>query len=433
MRVGQPFFRFVSRAGRVALGLLLAAGWAPGGQAQALAVEEGEQFRFRQPRRQQAAVPLRVERNLPVVQATINGAGPFNFLLDTGVAISLITAPHLADSLHLPHGAQFRVVGAGREATGLLAYQTDGVRVALGPNVVAPALTWLVLSEDVLDLSGYVGMPIAGILGSELFRSFVVRFEPEGGRLCFAAPATYRPPKGRNWVRVPLQLAQNKAYITLPICLADSLARPLKLVLDTGAGHALSLETDALPPRVAVPARRLPAQLGRGLTGIVRGHLGRIDSLRLGRYRVPAVLTSFPTPNPLAVRPDEPRDGNLGYELLKRFTLVVDYPHRSLWLRPNTRFAEPFEYNMSGLELRAGGHNLRRYVVASVGVDSPAATAGVLVDDELLSVNFAAAGSLSLNQLTRLLQLTNNHLLFMTLRHADGELYTTYLRLKRQI
>ena len=433
MRVGQLIFCLVGRAGRSALGVLLAAGWALGGQAQELAGKEGELFRFRQPKRQRTAVPLRVERNLPVVRATLNGAGPFNFLLDTGVSTSLITNPRLADSLRLPHGAQFRVVGAGREATGLLAYQADGVRVELGPNVVAPALTWLVLSEDVLNLSGYVGMPIAGILGSELFRSFVVRFEPEAGRLGLAAPATYRPPKGRHWVQVPLQLAQNKAYLTLPVALTDSAARPLKLVLDTGAGHALSLETDALPLRVALPARRLPAELGRGLTGIVRGHLGRVDSLRLGRYRIPAVLTSFPAPNPLAVRPDEPRDGNLGYEVLKRFTLVLDYPHHRLWLRPNIRFAEPFEHNMSGLELRAGGYALRRYAVATVAPDSPAAKAGILVDDELLSVNFAAASVLSLTQLSRLLQSADNHLLFLTLRHADGELYTTYLRLKRQI
>ena len=137
-------------------------------------------FKFRQPKRQRTAVPLRVERNLPVVRATLNGAGPFNFLLDTGVAISLITNPKLADSLHLTHGAQFRVVGAGREATGLLAYQADGVRVELGPNVVAPALTWLVLSDDVLNLSGYVGMPIAGILGSELFRSSEPRMPAMG-------------------------------------------------------------------------------------------------------------------------------------------------------------------------------------------------------------------------------------------------------------
>ncbi len=391
-------------------------------------------FQFAKPKQQRATVPYRIERNLPVVRATLNGVGPFNFLLDTGVATALLTAPGLADSLHLTLGQTFRVVGAGREATGLLAYQADGVRVALaGGSVVAPAMTWLVLSEDALNLSGYVGMPIAGILGSELFRSFVVRFEPEAGQLCFTTPAAFRAPAGRRWARLPLHLAQSKAYLNLPVCLPDSGVQVLKLVLDTGAGHALSLDTDAVPPRIAVPAVRLPADLGRGLTGIVRGHLGRVDSLRLGRYQLRAVLTSFPTPNPLAVRPDEPRDGNLGYEMLKRFTLIVDYSRCELLLRPNVHLREPFEHDMCGLELRASGPDFRRYLAAAVAPASVAEKAGIVPNDELVSINFINVGTLSLSQISRLLHASDGRLLFLTLRHADGEFYTTFLRLKRQI
>lgn len=431
MVIWQLFSRFFGGLRRGAVLLCLGAG---AGTALAQPVERTGPFGFSRPKQRRAVVPYRIERNLPVVRATINGAGPFNFLLDTGVATALLTAPGLADSLHLTHGQVFRVVGAGREATGLMAYQADGVRVALaGGRVVAPAMTWLVLSEDALNLSGYVGMPIAGILGSELFRSFVVRFEPEAGHLCLTAPAAFRAPSGRRWARLPLRLVQNKAYLNLPVCLPDSSAQILKLVLDTGAGHALSLETDAVPSRIAVPTARLPADLGRGLTGIVRGHLGRVDSLRLGRYQLRAVLTSFPTPNPLAARLDEPRDGNLGYELLKRFTLIVDYPHREILLRPNTHFREPFEHDMCGLELRASGPDFRRYVAATVAPASAAEKAGIVPDDELVSVNFINVNILSFNQIFLLLHASEGRLLFLTLRHADGEFYTTFLRLKRQI
>ena len=71
--------------------------------------------------------------------------------------------------------------------------------------------------------------------------------------------------------------------------LTDSLTLPLKLVLDTGASHALSLELDS-DPRLVGPAQRLPTDLGQGLGGTVKGYLGRVAALQLGRVRLRAAV-----------------------------------------------------------------------------------------------------------------------------------------------
>ncbi|GAA3965286.1 aspartyl protease family protein [Hymenobacter antarcticus] len=372
-----------------------------------------------------------MHRNLLVVKALVNGTGPYNFLLDSGVGVSIITAPALADSLGLKHGQQFRVVGAGGLDSGLLAYQTDSVRIAL-PGVVAPHMTWLVLSDDVLNLSGYVGVPIHGILGSELFRSFVVTLRPQLDYLSLNDPATYKQPAGKDWTSIPLTVENNKAYFTAPVQLTDSLTLPLKLVLDTGASHALSLELDS-DPRLVAPARRLPTDLGRGLTGTVHGFLGRVATLHLGRYVLRSVLTSFPDAADVHRRVDVPRNGNIGYELLKRFTLVIDYPHQRLLLRPNVSFRDPFEHDMCGIELLATGPNYRRFVVLRVVPGSPAAIAGLEPDEELLSINLIPANEFSLSELDRMLHSVDGRDLFMILRRPDGNLHTTSVRLKRQI
>ena len=343
-------------------------------------------FAFTQAKHHKATLNFQVQRNLLVVKASLNGAGPFNFLLDSGVGTSIITSPQLADSLRLRTKEYFRVIGMGGTDTGLLAYQTDSVRVEL-PGAVARHMSWLVISEDVFNLSGYVGIPISGILGSELFRSFVVAVHSDTGTLVLTDPATYRAPRGKRWSSLPLSLENNKAYFTAPVQLNDSLTMPLKLVLDTGASHALSLELDS-DPRMTAPTRRLPTDLGRGLSGTVQGFLGRVPVLHLGRYTMRSVLTSFPDAGDVHRRIDVPRNGNIGYELLKRFSLVIDYPHRRLLLRPNTKFHEPFEHDMSGLDLLATGADYRRFLVLRVLPGSPAATAGLEADEELLTVNF---------------------------------------------
>ena len=399
--------------------------------AQAQTAPKAGPFGFDQPRRQNVRIPIQLHRNLLVVKAKVNGTGPYNFLLDSGVGISIMTASTLADSLGLKHGQQFRVVGAGGLDSGLLAYQTDSVSVTM-PGVVAPHMTWLVLSEDVLNLSGYVGVPIHGIMGSELFRSFVVTLRPQLDYLLLSDPATYRTPKGKGWASIPLTLENNKAYFTAPVQFTDSLTLPLKLVLDTGASHALSLEMDS-DPRLVAPARRLPADLGRGLTGTVHGFLGRVAALHLGRYVLRSVLTSYPDAADVHHRIDVPRNGNIGYELLKRFTLVIDYPHQRLLLRPNVSFRDPFEHDMCGIELLATGPNYRRFLVLRVVPGSPAADAGLSPNEEVLSINLVPASEFSLSELDRMLHSIDGRTLFLVLRKSDGEIYATSVRLKRQI
>jgi hypothetical protein len=87
--------------------------------------QSGQPFRLARPGARRAMLKFDMHRNLIVVAARLNGLGPYHFLLDTGVASSLITNPALADSLHLTLGEELRVVGAGGEDTPLRAYRTN--------------------------------------------------------------------------------------------------------------------------------------------------------------------------------------------------------------------------------------------------------------------------------------------------------------------
>lgn len=395
-------------------------------------------FAFVKPGQRAARLPFSSQRNLLIISARLNGRGPYNFMLDTGVATSLLTDPALADSLHLTKGQAYHLLGVGGADSGLRAYETAGVRVSL-PGVEAPATSWLVLNSDVLDLSGYVGMPVHGIIGADLFRSFVVCIRPERHELVLTAPDRYQAPGGRRWTSLPLTLDQGKAYVTASVqqlgAAPDTPPLSLRLVLDTGAGHALSLETTA-DPRLRLPATRLRTDLGRGLAGIVSGSLGRVAGVQLGRYHLPQVLTSFPDSAQVHARltgTERTRHGNLGYEVLKRFITVIDYPHGRLLLRPTPALREPFEHDMCGLDLQAAGPDYRRYLVLRVVPGSPAAAAGIAEGEELISVNLALASSLSISDVNRLLHSQDGRQLYLVLRRADGELYPVSVQLKRQI
>jgi C-terminal processing protease CtpA/Prc len=158
--------------------------------------------------------------------------------------------------------------------------------------------------------------------------------------------------------------------------------------------------------------------------------------VQLGRYELGQVLTSFPDSAQVHARltgTERTRHGNLGYEVLKRFVTVIDYPHGQLLLKPTAALHDPFEHDMCGLDLLAVGANYRQYVVLRVVPGSPAASAGIAEGEELLSLNFTSTSYLSISDLNRLLHSQDGRMLFLVLRRADGELYSTSVRLKRQI
>lgn len=387
-------------------------------------------FTFDSPKQTNTRMPVFVQRNLVIIPVMLNGQGPFNFLLDTGISSSLITDPALRQRLSLRTKERYLVSGAGEEEP-LEAFRVDSVRVQL-KGITCERLPFLILSNDVLNLSGYVGMPIHGLLGSDIFRSFVVEIRPQDQQVVFHNPETYRVPRGNKWTRVPLDIEGNKTYVTVPVALSDSLTLPLKLVLDTGAGHALSIETSS-DPRLKVPPKHLRTQLGRGLNGYINGYLGRVQALQLGKYKVPSLITSFPDAADVAQRADVFRNGNLGFELLKRFVVVIDYTHNRLLLRPNLTFRDPFEHDMAGFEIVASGTELRRYLVTRILPDSPAAAAGLETNDELVSVNLIPTSQLNLTQVSNLFRSYDGRIMLLVLRRPSGKLFTTALQLRRRI
>lgn len=340
--------------------------------------------------RQKEILPFKLIRNLIIIPVEINGKGPYNFVLDTGVGFCIITDPSLIDTLKPTMLRKIRITGFG-EGDDLVAHVIPSLQFKIG-NSVANRLPAAVLQKDAFDLSSFAGMPVFGLIGYEFFNSFIVRIN-----YATSVITMYRQYSGfilRKGVRIPMSIEERKPYINAEISLTNKEAIPAKLIIDTGAGHPLSLETyNGIP--FQVPEINISANLGIGITGPINGFLGRVRFIKIGKFEIKNVLSAFPDYKDAGAKISSVnRAGSIGNNILRRFDVVFDYSRSALYLKKTASFKTPFEHDMSGMELYSAGEGYKRLFVLRVEAFSAAYEAGIQEDDEILAINLKPVADL---------------------------------------
>jgi predicted aspartyl protease len=278
--------------------------------------------------RKRTIIPFRTVRNMVIVTLNINDKGPFNFVLDTGVGIMLITDPKLVDSLNLPSKRTIKVYGVNGES--YEAYVTPNLKIEM-PNISSIGVSAAILKKDHFGLSNYAGMQIHGLLGYEFFRNLAVRFNFGDSTLTVSRPQYLKTM--RKGTKIPLTIEDNKPYINTQIKLPEGKLLATKLLVDLGAGHPMLLD-NLLKEEGGLPQNFIAANLGVGLTGPISGYISRVSELELGGYKLKNVLTSFPDLDYLKnILPTTARDGSIGIGVLRRFDLIIDYSGEAMYLK----------------------------------------------------------------------------------------------------
>ncbi len=388
-------------------------------------------FQFTNKNRQKVKLPFRLERNLIIVPVYINDKGPFNFILDTGVSILIITEPSLKDSIGLKGERSIKIRGLG-EGEDLDAQIISRMKVRIG-KTVAPHLAGAVIEEEHFHLSNYIGLPIYGIIGYDFFNSFTIKINYVTSRLTLYQPERFNRVKFLSrYEAVPILLEDQRPYLISRIQLNNGTSISSKLIIDSGAGHPILLDPNS-DPQLRIPDTTVSAMLGVGLNGPIHGYLGRLNSLRLGDYEIVNPIASFPDYDTLLYTDyDIPRNGNIGNEVLKRFNVVFDYPYSALYLKPNSRFDDPFEHDMSGMSLMSGGDVYRRYFIANIAPGSPADEAGLEINDEILSINLQPTREMSISEIDNLLRSQDKRNLLLEYGR-EGQTSMVVLVLRRRI
>ncbi|MDN5216206.1 aspartyl protease family protein [Fulvivirgaceae bacterium BMA12] len=331
--------------------------------------------------------------NLIIVSLLLNDVLPVKFILDSGVRTSILTERSLSDFLAINYDRKIPLIGT--DGTKLIdAYVASNVTLKL-PGATSKGQGMLVLAEDYLQLKNYLGVEVHGILGYELFSRFIVKINYDKTTVTLYNPDYFKPKKKQEVL--PLTIEDSKPYLFGNVKVGNGQRLPAKLMMDTGASHSILLDKES-HDSINIPEQKIYTTLGRGLGGNIEGFIARVKNVNLGSFEFEEVIGSFPVSETLAemFKPNK-RQGTIGGGLLSKFIVTIDYFNERIYLKKGRKINKGFEYNMSGIEVKAIGNNLNTFVINEITPDSPAERAGLLPGDIIDNLNGHSASNIQLN------------------------------------
>ncbi|MEO0898163.1 MAG: PDZ domain-containing protein [Bacteroidota bacterium] len=338
-------------------------------------------------------IPVEIQNNVVLLPVRVNNSFEMHFILDTGAKTTILTEPTILPFLNVKEFSEITVKGLGRGKE-IKARLARDIKIAM-PGAKGSGINMVVMPEDVISYSGMFGKPVYGIIGFDLFGQFTVEINYQGKYIILHNPFFHKPPKGKKWQTIPIELRQAKPYVTASLENHEGNVITDTWLLDTGASMAISLFRSQL----TLPNKSVQSFLGKGLTGEVHGHLGRNPIFKIGDYELKDIVTGYPDEESLAMFPEEMNwYGNIGSDVMSRFKVVFDYFNNKVYLKKNSDFKKPFDYNNSGLEIITLGAQYENFMIAYVRPNSPAAKAGVQKNDVLMSVNGSPVSGMKIDQ-----------------------------------
>lgn len=385
-------------------------------------------FLFDNPKKKSITFNFKSSNNLIIIPVTINNSDTLNFILDTGVRYPIITELPFVNKLNLNFLQPINVRGLG-EGEQLTAYRSVNNTITLDGLAAYDQEINMVINEN-FQISHILGIPVHGLIGFNLFKDYVVKIDYSEHKITLTKPEYFTYKERERDIVLPLTFEQNKPFVTTSIVTDKNEDVPVKLLVDTGASDAIWLSTNS-DSRISLPENHIETFLGRGLSGDLYGMKGRIGAIWVGPLVLYEPIVAFPE-NELV---DEligknDRNGTLGAEILRRFYVTLDYPGKKLVLRPNGDIKDDFNYNMSGLEVTNPMPGLPIFLVSNIRKNSPAYYAGILENDQIISLNSTSNKSLSLNDINLLFQSQEDRRIKMTVLR-NGEQIKTEFFLKK--
>lgn len=317
-----------------------------------------------------SVVPVDIDGYV-IVEATLNGKGPFAFIFDTGG--HAILTPEVVKTLGLDAGGSGSAGGAGADRLDLQYAKVGSVEIG-GVKLKDQTFFVIPLQYNTLDRAPLP--PLAGILGLEILERLAVQIDYRASTMTFWPRQSYR--YAGKGTALDISFSDD-----IPLATAKLNGISGEFALDTGNGGSTVIQ------HLWAEKNGLADQMKRGIEMVSFGSGGETKNWA---SRIHVFEIAGRTFQNIEGRYAEDKQGsfssrteagNIGTDLLANFTLDFDYSHNRIWFEYVPGYTPP-PFQRSGMSLYRG--EPKKLSVANVLPGGPAAKAGLRKDDVVITI-----------------------------------------------
>lgn len=307
-------------------------------------------------------IPFKLINNLVFIPIKVNGI-ELNFLLDSGVDETLLFSMEEKKEVSFKNVQKIKLRGLGSEEEIEGLKSTNNILETHGLKSINH-LVYIILDQG-FNLSSHIGIPVNGIIGYKFFKNNIVEINYQKKKIfVYRNNGIVINNLDKKFKTIPITIERSKPYVIATAVVEDDNI-PAKLLVDIGNSDSFWIfEND----KIKLPKKNFPDFLGKGFSGDIEGHRAKISNFLLADFKFKKPIVSFPDSNSIKnVKMVTNRIGSVGGEVLKRFTVVMDYAGKKMYLKKNNKFNEPFSYNKSGITVQ---HNGLQWVQETVHLET---------------------------------------------------------------
>ena len=398
-------------------------------------------FGFSQPvfhidnNKSKVVIPFQLINNLIFIPINVNGE-QLTFLLDTGVEETILFSLEDKEEISFFDVKKIKLKGLGG-ADAIEALKSSKNKLEIKGLVDDNHDIYIILDQE-FNFSSQVGIPVNGIIGYHFFKNHLVEINYSKKKIIvYENDKKVKKRIDKKFISENISLENNKPYYNSDITSELSIF-PSKLLLDSGNSDAIWIFSNK-NSTIPLPKITIDDYLGRGFSGNIYGLRGRVSSMKFGDIKFENPIATFPDSASIKdVVLVKDRVGSIGGEILKRFTIIFDYPNRKIYTKKNLNYKEPFSFNMSGIEIQHEGlewikdsyvenptlsenifdsngnkvdNNLKFkfelkpvFKISNVRVGSTAEAAGLLKGDKIIIINNRKAYGYTMEKINEILK-----------------------------
>lgn len=187
---------------------------------------------------------------------------------------------------------------------------------------------------------------------------------------------------------IPIEKSEGQIFIPLKIKLNNKVSFKGKYMVDIGSSLSTITSSVAYRYRFDEVIERKVGYYTKygGVGGYSSGFDFIADSLTIANFFLKNVNMSYSS-DTAGLMASEDFYGIIGNNILERFDIIFDFNNDSLYLKPNKKFKEPYEFDRLGFTYVNRHKTKGGWVVTGLSSNSQAEKRGLQIDDIIISVN----------------------------------------------